>query len=64
MNKEKKIKKLKIGKCKYCGKKIDPSEIRCDICDFAWQSGYVAGEQNIKRALSDIQSEFINLLND
>lgn len=33
-----------MKKCKYCGKELkDKMNIRCDVCDSAWQEGRVSG---------------------
>ena len=40
------------GKCKYCGEVLkDKSNIRCDICNDAWQDGVNYGVDTIKEKL-------------
>jgi len=52
------------GKCKYCGKKIDDSCIRCSTCDFAWQDGFCAGKEEIKQELKECFQTIKNIVID
>ena len=40
------------GECKYCNNVLkDKSNIRCDICNEAWQDGVNHGVDSIKKEL-------------
>jgi len=42
------------GKCKYCGKDIHPTCIRCDKCDLIWQEAYRDGQKEHQRKLGEV----------
>ena len=54
--------KIRKGKCKYCGRKIDHTNIRCYICDSAWQEGQTAGREDMKERLKETFRTLKNLI--
>jgi len=48
------------GKCKFCGKEIDSTCIRCSKCDLAWQDGLKCGKEEIKEKISNQIKSWIN----
>lgn len=52
----------KKGKCKYCGREIHSSNIRCYICDLSWQEGFRAGKKDIKERLNETFQSIKNLI--
>lgn len=44
----------KKGKCKFCGKPIKHSCIRCYDCDVVWNDGVEFGKEEIKGAMREI----------
>lgn len=55
-------KKMEKGKCKYCGKEITPSSIRCMECDVIWNEGRKHGRLEIKSKLKEIFGHLNSLI--
>ena len=52
------------GKCIYCNRKIHESNIRCSVCDRAWEDGAKHGRGEIKRILREAFITLSNLIKE
>ena len=55
---------MEKGKCIFCGRKINPTTLRCPTCNEAWNEGWKSGEEKIKGELRHMINTVKNLLNE